>query len=78
MNFSNAAFELADRRAEQERAAGIERVTQAAARGFVQSGVIACCECGDIIPASRRAAHPNAQRCVDCATFLERASRRRA
>lgn len=80
MNLGNIAYELADRRAEQERAAGIARV-QAAARGQLAGGEIAgplVCDCGEPIGEARRAAVPGTRQCVDCATFAERQRRRRA
>ncbi|ESY48998.1 MULTISPECIES: TraR/DksA C4-type zinc finger protein [unclassified Mesorhizobium] len=81
MSVSNLAFELADRRAEEERAAGIRRV-QEAARGQYQATdgdeVSPFCDCGERIPDARRKAVPTATRCFDCETFIERQSRRRA
>lgn len=70
---SNLAFELADRRAEQEREAGVARI-QAALRG--RSDVYVCVDCDTPIPAARKAANPNATRCIDCETFIERQNRR--
>lgn len=78
MNLGNIAYELADRRAEQERAAGIARV-QAAARGQRGDGAgPLVCDCGEPIGEARRAAVPGTRQCVDCATFAERQRRRRA
>lgn len=74
MNLGNAAFDLADRLAEREREAGIARA-QAAVRGM--SGRFIC-DCGEPISEARRAACPETDKCIDCATFLERMQRRRA
>jgi len=73
MKTGNFAFELADRLAERERAAGIERV-QAALRGY--SGRLVC-DCGEPISEARRQAMPNTDKCVDCAQLEERYMRRR-
>lgn len=74
----NAALDFADRLAERERLAGLERV-QAAARGqMAPSGRHHCLTCGEPIAAARRAAQPAATDCIDCATFAERQQRRRA
>jgi phage/conjugal plasmid C-4 type zinc finger TraR family protein len=78
MNFGERDFDIAERRAEQERAAGIMRARQAAARGIVASGVGVCIDCGEPIEPARRAALPSAQRCIGCETFIERQTRRRA
>ncbi|WP_082542565.1 MULTISPECIES: TraR/DksA C4-type zinc finger protein [unclassified Mesorhizobium] len=79
MSASNRALDLADRRAEEERVAGIARI-QAAIRGqhstSGQSPMI--CDCGEPIAAARRAAVPGTRLCIDCATFEERLRRRRA
>lgn len=82
MKGGNAAVELAERRVEQERDAGIARI-QAAARQYVAEEAngqetVKFCECGERIPEERRKAMPRADRCVDCETFIERQSRRRA
>lgn len=73
MNFSNAAYDLADQRAEQEREAGIN----AAKRAVSGDGFTDCIECGEPIPPHRRAAFPAAKRCFECqsAYELERATR---
>ncbi|UVK45355.1 TraR/DksA C4-type zinc finger protein [Mesorhizobium sp. AR07] len=77
MSVSNRAFELADRRAEEERAAGIRRVQQAI-RSAIEVTVSPFCDCGEPIPDARRQAVPNAIRCIDCETFVERQNRRSA
>ncbi len=80
MSIGNSAHELADRRAEQERAAGIARV-QAAARGQLASDEVTgplVCDCGEMISPARRAAVPRTRQCVDCAALDERLRRRRA
>lgn len=74
MSVSNLAFELADRRAEEERAEGIRRVQEAVRAK--QATMSPFCECGERIPDERRKAMPNAIRCIDCETFIERQSRR--
>lgn len=77
MSVSNRAFELADRRAEEERAAGIRRIQQAV-RAATDITASPFCDCGERIPDARRKAVPNTKRCFDCETFIERQSRRRA
>lgn len=81
MKGGNAAVELAEARVEQECAAGIARV-QAAARGqyLAEDTTVGprFCDCGEPIPEARRRAMPRATNCFDCATFIERQSRRRA
>jgi phage/conjugal plasmid C-4 type zinc finger TraR family protein len=61
------AFNLADARAEQERAAGVARVTATISR----IGARDCADCGREIPAARRNAAPFARRCVNCQTIHE-------
>ena len=73
MKTGNAAFDLADRLAERERLAGIERA-QAALRGA--SGRLVC-ECGEPISEARRRAVPSTDKCVDCAMLAEQHRRRR-
>jgi len=55
---------LADRLAEQARAAGL------GARGQD-----ICADCHDEIPAERRAAMPSAIRCINCQAWAERVSK---
>lgn len=77
---TNAAVEQAEHRVELECAAGVARI-QAAVRGQVPPSHKRspyCAECGERIPDARRNAMPDAERCVDCETFIERQSRRRA
>ncbi|MBZ9678913.1 TraR/DksA C4-type zinc finger protein [Mesorhizobium sp. ES1-1] len=74
MSVSNLAFELADRRAEEERAEGIRRVQQALR--VKRLTLSPFCDCGELIPDERRKAMPNCKRCIDCETFIERQSRR--
>ncbi len=63
MNFgSNAAFDLADERAEQEREAGLASARAALSK----TGRDDCEDCGCTIPHARRLAYPCATRCVDC------------
>ncbi|RWE48556.1 MAG: hypothetical protein EOS79_08460 [Mesorhizobium sp.] len=80
MKAGDAAIELAERRVELERAASIARI-QAAARGQYSAEEISgprFCDCGEPIPEARRQAMPGCRRCVDCETFIERQSRKRA
>ena len=77
MKGGNAAVELAEARVEAERAAGVARI-QAAIREAIEVTVSPFCDCGERIPDARRQAVPNAIRCFDCETFIERQSRRRA
>ncbi|CAN7165823.1 TraR/DksA C4-type zinc finger protein [Mesorhizobium amorphae] len=80
MKGGNAAIELAERRVEQECAAGVARI-RAAIRGQHEPAEVEAspfCECGERIPDARRQAMPKATRCFDCETFIERQSRRRA
>lgn len=71
MQAGNQAIELAERRVEQERAAGVARVQSAIAG---RSGRLVC-DCGEPIPEARRAAVPHTDKCYECAL---RAERRRA
>jgi len=66
-------FDQADRVAEAERAGGIARASQA----LGGTGRIICA-CGAEISDARRKALPQADTCIDCATFLERPIRKRA
>lgn len=80
MKAGDAAIELAEKRVELERAASIARV-RAAARSQYSAEEISgprFCDCGEPIPEERRRAMPGCRRCVDCETFLERQSRKRA
>lgn len=80
MKQGDAAIELAEHRIELERAAGVARV-QAAIRGHLppdHNRSPFCTDCGERIPDARRNAMPEAERCIDCETFIERQSRRRA
>ncbi len=74
MKMGNAAFELAELRAEQERDAGVFRA-RAAIRGH---GEAHCITCGDPIDVARRMALPSAKRCLDCQSRLERFRGRQA
>lgn len=67
MNFSNAAFDLAAMRTDQERDAGIAEARTA----LKQTGSTVCIECGDPISDERRRAAPFACRCADCQTLHE-------
>ncbi len=72
MNFSNAAYDLADRLAERERDAGVARV-RAELSG--PAGRLVC-DCGQQISEARRQAVPHTDKCIDCATHVERLRRR--
>ncbi|MEO9612619.1 MAG: TraR/DksA C4-type zinc finger protein [Nitratireductor sp.] len=72
MKAGNAAFDLADRLAEGERAAGVARA-QAALRG---DGERHCVDCGEAIEAARRRALPNARRCIECQRLRDQSQRR--
>ncbi|MDQ0454702.1 TraR/DksA C4-type zinc finger protein [Rhizobium paknamense] len=66
--FSNAHFELAEERVEQEREAQV-----AAARADLRrDGADECVDCGQQIPLARRRAYPAASRCINCQTEIER------
>lgn len=67
MNTGNAAFDLAEKRAEEEREAGIA----AASLALKETGSIYCEDCPAEIEPARRAALPSAKRCVDCQTLFE-------
>lgn len=73
-------FDLADLSAERERQAGIARARAAVNRGVEVNRAAGrfVCDCGAEISDARRAAMPNATRCIDCETFIERQSRKRA
>ncbi|MER8990431.1 TraR/DksA C4-type zinc finger protein [Mesorhizobium sp. M0074] len=80
MTAGNAAIDLAERRVEQECAAGVARI-QAAIRGQYAAVEVTSspfCDCGERIPDARRDAVPNCTRCIDCETFIERQNRKRA
>ncbi|MCK9549614.1 TraR/DksA C4-type zinc finger protein [Aquamicrobium sp.] len=72
MKLGNAAFDLADQRAEQERETGIRAARAALAR----EGSPICMGCGEEIDPERRAALPSARRCLHCQQRLERFRRR--
>ncbi|MBP0439452.1 TraR/DksA C4-type zinc finger protein [Tianweitania sediminis] len=70
---SNAALELADFRAEEERRIFVERA-QAQVR---TQGTIECQDCMLPIDDERRGAAPFARRCIDCQRIHEKALRRK-
>ncbi|MER9851779.1 TraR/DksA C4-type zinc finger protein [Mesorhizobium sp. M0106] len=78
MTAGNTAIDLAERRIEQEREAGVRRIQAAIRAQYQAEEVSPFCECGERIPDARRHAMPRATRCIDCETFIERQSRRRA
>ncbi|WDR00734.1 TraR/DksA C4-type zinc finger protein [Devosia sp. J2-20] len=67
MNFSNRDFDLADRRADQERAEGLRRVMSAMAG----TGTNDCIDCLEAIDPARRKAMPTACRCAGCQSDFE-------
>ncbi len=71
MMSNNAALELADLRAEQERERGIKAAQQA----LLQAGREDCMSCGAEIEPERREALPSARRCVECQTAFEKVKR---
>lgn len=73
MKLGNFAFELADKRAAQERDAGIE----AAQAELRKLGTPSCVGCGEEIEPERRRALPSARRCHECQERLERLGKRR-
>jgi len=73
MKVGDAEIELAERRVEMERDVGVARI-QAKLAGTSGRYV---CECGNPISEARRRAVPNTDKCIDCATFLERQQNRR-
>lgn len=72
MKLGNFAMELADFRAEQERAAGIAQASAA----LREPGERICVTCSEEIEPERRRAYPAAKRCIICQTRLERRRRR--
>lgn len=58
-------YEIAARLAEEEREAALARLREQMNEG--QASPDGCClDCGELIPAARLAALPNAGRCVEC------------
>ena len=55
---------IADRLAAQQRAASLDA-----------AGADRCADCGEDIPARRRAALPSAIRCINCQAWAERVSK---
>ncbi len=72
LTLGNAAYDLADALAEQER----ETAILAARIALAQSGSAICVACHEEIDAERRAALPSAKRCLSCQQRLERFRRR--
>lgn len=69
MNFgSNAAFELAEQRVEEEREAAIA----AARAALCSAGTVECVDCGCSISLARRLVYPSATRCLECQEVAER------
>ncbi len=73
MNLSNAAFDLAALRSEQEREAAIA----VASLALSTTGAPVCVGCESEIRTERRQALPSAIRCVNCQTLFEKSKLRR-
>jgi phage/conjugal plasmid C-4 type zinc finger TraR family protein len=73
MNFGNSVFDLAERRAEEEREAEIA----AASRSLQAKGSFYCEDCPAEISSERRAAIPSAKRCIRCQQVHEDKKARR-
>lgn len=67
MKMGNAAFELAELRAENERQAGIAR----AQNELKQEGLDHCVDCDQKIDLKRRQVLPSARRCCLCQQAIE-------
>lgn len=65
---SEQDFELAERRADQERNALVD----AARAQLSHAGTPECVDCGCTISIARRRVYPSATRCIDCQTDFER------
>ncbi|MGQ3101032.1 MAG: TraR/DksA C4-type zinc finger protein [Sphingopyxis solisilvae] len=68
----NRAIEHAEAMVDLER----ERQIASVRKHLAKQGSASCGDCGDEIPAERRAALPSARRCADCETRRERAAKR--
>lgn len=68
MRLSNFDYELADRRAEEERSTMIARAQAALKPNTVSE----CQHCGEAISEARKRAMPSARFCIDCAQKRER------
>ena len=73
MNLSNAAFDLAELRSEQEREAAIA----VASLALNATGSLACVGCESEISTERRQALPSAIRCMNCQMLFEKSKLRR-
>ncbi len=73
MQASERDIELAAARVDREAAAAIARIRAAMNDDRPERFV---CDCGEPIPEARRRAVPHTDKCIDCATFLERPRRR--
>lgn len=74
MSTTNAMIEAAEACVAEEISTGILRIQAGLA---VRPGRLICL-CGDDISPARRAACPETDKCINCATFAERTIRRRA
>lgn len=73
MNFGNAVIEAAEELVAREAEAGVARI-RARLRLVCDAGDgPLVCGCGEEISQARRLAAPNTDKCIDCATFAERA-----
>lgn len=73
MSSSNWDQELAEMRIDQERDAGVARISE-----IVHSqGETVCITCDEEISAERRSAYPAARRCTECQESYERWLKRR-
>ena len=61
-----------DRAAEYEEMERLAALEKAVRRRHTTSGTSHCADCGDPIPAARRAANPQACRCSECQHYLEK------
>lgn len=79
MSVTEAMIEQAEARIENERAARIADVQQAARRQRIGDGeAVENCQCGVKISEARRRAVPGTRQCIDCATISERRKKVRA
>lgn len=72
LHAGNRAIEHAEAMVDLER----ERQIASVRKHLAEPGSASCGDCGDEIPAERRAALPSARRCADCETRRERAAKR--
>ena len=68
-------IDTAQAHAERMTAQAITHHMAAQQRQMMTVGTAECVECGEEIPASRRAALPYATRCIDCQSIVEHRGR---